>query len=574
MLWLCLVPSLALGQPRLKSLDVDVTLKGNGDARVTETRKMIITSQGTECYIPLYNLKGIHIKDIAVTDETGVQYQVLDGWDISATRKEKSQKCGLVSTHENSYELCWGLGDIGKADKAEKTYLVSYTLASLVKSYNEAEGFYHQFIAPDITPAPESASVTIHLEGIPIDTSNARGWAFGYYGETWFRNNSFTCSSDDFSSDESIRVLLALKKDLIQPQDTIKENFQTIVDMALEGSLFSDDQENSGSGSSSGSTSFWDVILGLLSLLLFILMWVLLKVFLLYILSFKPFTAFVRRLKAKSYVKNVTGGSPWWRGLPCNGSLWDSSRQLNRLTYRPEPKISNILGAYIMRLFQQEKLILTLDENGEQLIKIAEDKKDNTIEEKSADDTRMENILYSIFKGAAAEDGILQKKELKSWMKKNKSSAKALVKLKDEASKTDKQQMGQLMGLKRFLKDFTLIQERGVVEVGLWDEYLVFATLFGIADRVRRDFKKVCPEYFQMSRFAHIIDNPSFNYTAASYHLANNTYSAALASGISSSSSSFWSGGGSGGSRGGYGGRSSYSGGGGFSGGGSGGGIR
>lgn len=134
------------------------------------------------------------------------------------------------------------------------------------------------------------------------------------------------------------------------------------------------------------------------------------------------------------------------------------------------------------------------------------------------------------------------------------------------------------MRLKKFLQDFTLIEERGVVEVKLWDEYLVFATLLGIADQVRKDFRKVCPEYFAMSKFATAMENASFDFSTTVYSIANYTANAAEYSRLSTeraaAASSMWSGGSGGSSYRGGGGHSSFSGGGGHSGGGGGGGIR
>ena len=43
-------------RPRLNNLDIRVVLSKNGDARITETRKMEIDSEGTECYIGLANI--------------------------------------------------------------------------------------------------------------------------------------------------------------------------------------------------------------------------------------------------------------------------------------------------------------------------------------------------------------------------------------------------------------------------------------------------------------------------------------------------------------------------------------
>ena len=59
-----------------------------------------------------------------------------------------------------------------------------------------------------------------------------------------------------------------------------------------------------------------------------------------------------------------------------------------------------------------------------------------------------------------------------------------------------------MFGLKKFLKEFTLLDERGVNEVKLWKDYMIYATLFGIADQVIADMKKINPEYFNMDQVA------------------------------------------------------------------------
>jgi len=56
------------------------------------------------------------------------------------------------------------------------------------------------------------------------------------------------------------------------------------------------------------------------------------------------------------------------------------------------------------------------------------------------------------------------------------------------------QELGELMGLKRYLKDFSLVAERGVKEMPIWRELLTYAMLFGIADRVAEQMKELHPE--------------------------------------------------------------------------------
>jgi hypothetical protein len=50
-------------------------------------------------------------------------------------------------------------------------------------------------------------------------------------------------------------------------------------------------------------------------------------------------------------------------------------------------------------------------------------------------------------------------------------------------------------GLYNFLKSDTLINERTVVELPLWEKYLVYATAFGISEKVIQAIKIRCPEY-------------------------------------------------------------------------------
>ena len=60
----------------------------------------------------------------------------------------------------------------------------------------------------------------------------------------------------------------------------------------------------------------------------------------------------------------------------------------------------------------------------------------------------------------------------------------------------------QLLGLKKFLLDFSLVGERDIKETVLWKEYLIYATLFGIADKVCDSFTKIYPDYFKMNQMA------------------------------------------------------------------------
>ena len=551
---------------------------------------MLIGKQGTEIYIPISNLGKMTISDFKVSDESGLQYQLMPEWDVDASREQKSGKCGIVNVGNGGYELCWGLGSLDGASTKEKLYTVSYKLSGLVKAYQDADGFNHMFVNPEISPTPDSVSVTFHAPHIALDSTNTKIWAFGYYGQIIFNlDGTFTASSTEpFAFKHSVIVMAGFNKGVFEIP--IEENqelglFEDVKKRAFEGSAYEqagpkpkDWVELSSEkicnffgmdvGKNAGwieGTIVWSV-LGLIVIIFIYLKSLVIKP-LVYILSLKPLRVFLKRRKAEKKVE-------WFRAIPFNGSIASSQRVLNNFTYKSKPSINNAVSAYMMRLFNNGYLTI-VEDNGNNAISIVKGVIDKT-ERTNTTDTTIEQAILSILNHASGNDNILQPKELKSYMKKNYTSASPLRQLTETAKITNTVEQDKLLGLKKFLKDFTLVGERNVGEVKLWNEYLVFATLFGMAKQVRKDFKQICPEYFQMSRAADMVLN---NSVIVDSLISNFSYGTSRAlrrierkefwdsvNSYSGSSSGYSSSGG--------GGRSSYSGGGGYSGGGRGGGVR
>ena len=113
-----------------------------------------------------------------------------------------------------------------------------------------------------------------------------------------------------------------------------------------------------------------------------------------------------------------------------------------------------------------------------------------------------------------------------------------------------------MKGLKKFLEEFSLINTREAIEVTMWEEYLMYAQIFGIADKVAKQFKKMYPD---------VIADYSYDSVIFVNHIAYVGMNSARSA--SNSASSSGSGGGGGFSSGGGGGGS-------FGGGGGGGGFR
>ena len=110
----------------------------------------------------------------------------------------------------------------------------------------------------------------------------------------------------------------------------------------------------------------------------------------------------------------------------------------------------------------------------------------------------------------------------------------------------------ELYGLKLYLNEFSSINTKEVMEVHLWDEYLMFAYIFGIADKVTKQLKNLYPEVIK----DYNIDFDTLLYinyiSTRSVNAASNARSRAES--YSSGGGGFSSGGGGGGSFGGGGG--------------------
>ena len=104
-------------------------------------------------------------------------------------------------------------------------------------------------------------------------------------------------------------------------------------------------------------------------------------------------------------------------------------------------------------------------------------------------------------------------------------------------------------GFNNFLEDEDNMKEKAAIEVKLWDEYLIFAAVLGIADRVEKQLKVAIPRYEETSTYNNF---PIYYYTHTFAHNSMSAASSAASAGQGGSSS--FSGGGGGFSGGGGGG--------------------
>lgn len=534
--------------PVLRNLQILVKLHDNGDADIREIRTMDIDGEGTECYIVIGNLNGSDIKNFKVTDETNQKYVNEGEWNVDRSRQQKAGRCGMV-TKSNGYELCWGLGNSGT-----RIYMVDYTVTNMVRSYEESDGFNWMFVTRDMNPAPQKATVMITADregGLPHDSIGA--WSFGFKGNVTLEEDGVVVTtSEPMTSEMAMIIMLEIQKGIVHPAMAGKGTFKDVRKKAFENSDYEEQTWYS---------KLWDELKADLEMLFGLL-------FLVLIFGFIIWTNIRTRIERKKLLKTVN----WYREIPVNGNLVTAKKLYNAFFNSGGITSENMVEAMILRLIRTGTLTIEnrlVKPTGLKKIFGAEGKYQDCIvvndfnEKNRLVNTPSLRMLYDMMRAASGDDFVLQPYELKEWMRSNKQTVLSFMKSIDSSASISEAKRTiddtrQVFGLKMFLEDFTLANERHLTELSLWNDYLVYATLFGIADQLKADMKKLNPEYLEMNNIARNLTNK----TVVPYLMAA-TYNTAHS--IDSASRSRSSGGG---------GSSSFGGGGGFSGGGSGGGVR
>ena len=553
------VLSPAANYQRVRDLDIHVTLLSLGGAVFHEKWDLNTGDDITEWYLVRENLGDMELVRFQVLDETGKELADDGEWDVHRTLEQKAGRSGVV--HKASgLELCWGVGTHG-----DHVFHAFYSFTNAVKSLNDYDLFHMQLVSPGMSSPPEHVRVTIEAKDLQLDTLNTRIWGFGYEGTSAYQEDGTVVfeSTEPFLMDDSVIVLLRFEKGLFQSASVQERDFQEALDQAMADADFGRDYYGEEDDTASGIAGFFTILV-------------------MYFAFLRPFVKALRGKKSKRDISKVLGvRNPgkvsWAREIPMDGYLGAADCVLKDIG---EGKGNNLALAIILRMVHTGYLRPTREVEGP--LQLAFTDKDP----QGMDKTSL--AFYRLLKEAAGADKVLQEKEFSTWAKAHAtsvyewtidSSTEARSRMKaegwyknDKYTDEGKAQARNVVGFKNFLNDFTLSSQRETFEAQLWKEYLVYAALFGIADKVAAQLKDIDPSFFRET-FAYDADLlPQLLTTSRAF--ASTIRSAAWRGTPVSSYSSSSSSGSSYRSSHGYGGHSSRSGGGGFSGGGRGGGGR
>ena len=498
----------AFATNKVNTIDIQAVINEDGSMYITQNWEGHF-EEGTESYIPMNAPDYLTISQLKVSDQNGI-YNTVSDWDIDWSFEEKAQKCGIHDT-DSGYEICFGISQYG-----QNRYTIEYKVDNAIGGYNDRDGVNFRFVNDGMNTTPTNVTVQIRLaDGTPITDGIADVWGFGFAGKVTFENGSIIARTDTpIYAKNHVTVLFSMDKGVISPSRQEPGSFEEVRTKAFEGS----DYDDSGYTGEEVST-FEAIVVTLLSIGLPIglIIW-------------------IRRIKKKRAEKKLQRFSQrfgYFREIPNEGNL-SATYALGRIFDVCEE--GAILATGMLRLTQLGCLCPVETQDVAFMGKTKEAVNLRLMGSQHQKMNEYDEYLYTILECAAGSDATLQAKELEHFANQNDTLLRAYIKKHDSAGKaylnqkrclkrwsiptklTDltpagEKELGELMGLKRYLEDFSLVAERGVKEMPIWRELLSYAMLFGIADQVAEQMKELYP-----TLSSELTDYSRSMVTAYSYH--------------------------------------------------------
>ena len=511
----------------IEGINKFIKVDNNGNAKIVEIWKVDM-DKGTEIYLPYDNLEDSEFKNLTVTDDRGINYETVSNWNPKASFEEKKDKCGINQT-EKGIELHWGISEYGKRE-----YRITYDLTNFVVQGSDYQ-FTYMCLQPKMSNLPIK-NLTIKIEGIDkFSTDNIEFWSYGNNGVINIEDGLIVFDSKGrLYAEDYMTTLIKYKNKIFNTTSYDNRSFDQIKNIAMDGTK---------------SINVKEVVSFALTFLVFLP---------LFIFIFKTITKsltetkYIYKKPTGKIEKNIKKIS-YQREIPCDGDIKRICYILKLVGMLKDESV--LLGAYILQWKKKGFIEIYKNEEKSNSVEIKfltqSIKTDDDIEKKlwkimleAAKTTSMADFEKQILR--FAQKYIHDKQEIDDVIEKDEKSKLILEAnefnkycsvnyqevleifyefiesernrlLKDSFIKTDykrfkilfkkysiyrefftekmNEEVKNIIGFKKFLLDYSLINEREGIEVELWDQYLIIAEILGIADKVEKQYENVYTKY-------------------------------------------------------------------------------
>lgn len=536
--------SVNAGNLKLSDLKYDVTLNSDGSADVTEYWNIKIEDTNTLFKtFEIDDTKYSGIKNVSVVETSnGIRKSFKQ---IYQEKYHVDKDCFYaLDISSKNFEIAWGVHE--DDSYARRNFEISYTVIDAVKNYSDCSEFYWQFISDDSAIPADKVVGTIHLPFGVDDINDLRVWAHGPLNGNISKtsNNVVTFNVDNLSSKTMLEVRVVTPTDVFANNDNIssKSMLNSIISEETEWA----DEANRKREAYIFKQKMTRFFIGLFFILsniggIFVAVYFVKKI--------KKYKLELE--KAPNFVP--TTPSKYYRDIPGE----DSTPAVAAFLYNFKngyfsSSIPNVFSATMLNLCLKKCLSFEVngDRNSDITVSLNLNDDVNFL-------SKDEKFIFDMLSKVSSDMRFTMKdferyckkhseKFLKDFNKIEKLTLEVveskglynsnLIKLANNWSAkcvgfvflaifglpfvfasvipsiycavysyklysryhtlTQKgvDEKEQWKGLKNYMEDFSMLSEKGVPELVLWERYLVYATAFGISDKVIKQLKVVYPQ--------------------------------------------------------------------------------
>lgn len=520
---ICLLPlhliNVHAADIELNDIEILTVLNKDGSAHIQEIWDIDVY-EGTEVYKVFDNMGDSQISHFQVHDENGLKYKNIGEWNVDADKDEKDGKCGIV-TKDDGYELCFGIGEYGK-----RTYTFEYDISHFVQQYRDTQGFNYAFFS-EMELEPEHVKITV-TSPYEFSKENAKIWGFGYYGNVAFQNGDVVMETTEYVPEGAkMQLLMQIEDGTFSKAHENEEYFQDILDDALEDSDYDPDLYDQ--GDYYNSFAYKDNTLFILSIILIPVILIVVVIIIIYVAYTKGKVKF--QFKDHIPLTKDYDDINMFRDIPCDKDIFKFYYYSKKIGLIHDDDRSGLIAAILLRWIQKGYIEFE-KESVKKFLFFKKDGYSIDLDRGIPVTNRLEKDLLDFFKDAAGSNRLLETDEFEDWCRENyediddwfedvdeyvednlrkkglltlETTYTHFMKIKfshdtDTYDISIREEMEHIIGLKNFLENMSSIDEKEVIEVKLWEEYLIFASILGIADKVQDQLGRLCPTFNEESQ--------------------------------------------------------------------------
>lgn len=560
----------------LDKLKFDVTVNEDGSMDVVETWNIDISHVNT-----LY-------KTFKMDDEKFTSIKNVKVKDITANREftqideemyHVTENCyyGLINSKGN-FEIAWGVGLDNRY--ATRTYEISYTVVDAIGKYNDYAELYWQFIGEDFEVDADKITGTITLPSNANSEEDIKVWGHteNLNGEIYVTDtDKIKFQLENFDAGRYVEVRVLFPTEMLESTGRAynEDRYDDVI------------KEETKWANQANLRRQWEEIKDEV-----VATFVIFVILALCIIFIEKAVKYGKKLSSiKKFVPEQK--LDYFRDLPEKDTTPGEAVYILKEPYNAFSRhFGKIFSATLLDLKLKDYIDLRVEKTEKNKDKIYLKKKKESDSNLKSDEKRILDFAYKAF-GKKTE---VEMKTLEQYIEKHPAGVEALIngclkaiesQLK-ESKMFDKKQKEEFSnyaglsgvyyvfaivtlfwafplaiillinglicgsikkranvltqkgvdskekwkGLKKYMEDFSLLNEKEIPAIEVWEHYLVYATAFGIADKVLKQLKTIYPNIDELD---------SIHTSTYMYFMYHSNFETSFSSSISSSISSSYS---------------------------------